>query len=237
MRYAILIILFLVVAFFAASPLFFKGVSIYMPLIAVALALALQKYVASIASYLLITFSRVFDVGDRVRIGNIKGDVRQVGLFHFILEEVGEDEKLGGELTGRLLHIPNLIVLDQPVLNYSKEYIKGSSRVQCDYIFDEVRIPLTPKSDVAKACHLLEDIISQADSKYVAEAQVAFRDGYPDFLKEAQEKSRTQIHIEPQHLWLKGKFVSPYRERNEMKTGILTEFLQRAKDESDIQLS
>lgn len=64
-------------------------------------------------------------MGDRIRIGNTKDDVRHVGLLHTTLEEVGEDEKLGGELTGRLLYVPNLIILDQPVLNYSKDYSTG----------------------------------------------------------------------------------------------------------------
>ncbi len=236
MKYLFLTILGLVLAFLVASPFFIKGVSLYMPLLAVGLAVALQKYVASLASYALIAFGKVFDVGDRIRIGNTKGDVRQIGLFHFILEEVGEDEKLGGELTGRLIHMPNAIVLDQPVLNYSKDYVKGRSRVHCEYIFDEVRIPLSPKSDVVKASRLLEDIIGQADAVYVAEAQRTFQDGYPDFLKEATDKSRTQVHLEPKHLWLKGKFVTPFRRRNELRTRITIEFLNQARNDPDVQL-
>ncbi len=237
MKYLFLLILGVVLAFLVASPFFIKGASLYIPLLAVGLAVALQKYVASLASYALITFGRVFDVGDRIRIGNVKGDVRQIGFVHFVLEEVGEDEKLGGELTGRLIHMPNATVLDQPVLNYSKDYVRGRSRVHCEYIFDEVRIPLTPKSDVVKASRVLEDIIGQADARYVSEAQQTFQDGYPDFLKEATERSRTQVHLEPQHLWLKGKFVTPFRHRNELRTGIIVEFLKQVKDDPDIQLA
>ncbi len=76
-------------------------IAIWVPIIALGLALALQKYTASFLAYFAISFSGIYGIGDRIRIGNIKGDVRRVGLLHTTLEEVGEDEKLGGELTGR----------------------------------------------------------------------------------------------------------------------------------------
>ena len=126
--------LFLILGAIVAAGLI-TGQAIYSSIIAIGLALALQKYVASYFGYFLISFSQIFKIGDRIRIGNIKGDVKRIGLFHFMLEEVGEDEKLGGELTGRLFHIPNLMVLDQAVLNYSKDYSRRG-QIHSDYIFD-----------------------------------------------------------------------------------------------------
>ena len=120
----------------------------YSLLVAFALAFALQKYVASYFSYFVITCSRSFAPGDRVRIGNLKGDVKRVGLFHFTLDEVGEDEKLGGELTGRTISVPNMIIQDQPVVNYSKNHSVGNKPMRCNLIFDEVRIPLSVDSDL-----------------------------------------------------------------------------------------
>jgi len=110
--------------------------------LAIGLSLALQKYMASFAGYFVIKSSNIFDVGDRIRIGSMKGDVKHIGLFHVILDEVGEDEKMGGELTGRIVHVPNLVVLDQPVLNFSKDYSIKEELISCGYIFDEIRIPL-----------------------------------------------------------------------------------------------
>jgi small-conductance mechanosensitive channel len=123
------------------AAIYVPQIAIWVPIITLGLALALQKYTASFLAYLVITFSDIYGIGDRIRIGNVKGDVRMVGLLHSILEEVGEDEKLGGELTGRLLHVPNMIVLDQPISNYSKDYSVNSEAISSDYMFDEVRIP------------------------------------------------------------------------------------------------
>src|SRR5512136_2532872 len=86
---------------------FVSNLAIYISIIAIGLALALQKYVASYFGYFIIVFSNMLHEGDRIRIGSYKGDVRHIGIFYLTLDEVGEDEKLGGELTGKILRVPN----------------------------------------------------------------------------------------------------------------------------------
>jgi small-conductance mechanosensitive channel len=229
-----------VLAFVAATILaaiYVPQVAIYVPFIALALALALQKYTASFFSFFVITFSKIYDLGDRIRIGNTKGDVRHIGLLHTTLEEVGEDEKLGGELTGRLLYVPNLIILDQPVLNYSKDYSIGLEAISSDYMFDEVRIPLTTDSNVEKASQLLENILKSQDEVYVKQAGQVFQDGYPRFLDEAMSGPRVLVFVEPQHIWIKGKFVAPLESRNDLRSSILLQFINEASTSSDIKLA
>jgi len=216
------------------AAIYVPQVAIYVPIIALGLALALQKYTASFIAFFVITFTRIFDIGDRIRIGNVKGDVRHVGIIHMILEEVGEDEKLGGELTGRLLYVPNLIILDQPVLNYSKGHIEA---IAADYVFDEVRIPIKTDSDVEKAAALLEGIIKKLDEPYIAEARKMFKRGFPKFLQEATGSPRVLVHIEPQRIWIKGKFVAPLRGRNELRSNIILEFLSKVDDDATIVLA
>lgn len=221
----------------AMAAIYVPQVAVYVPIIALALALALQKYTASFIAHFVITFTGIYDLGDRIRIGNVKGDVRRVGLFHTTLEEVGEDEKLGGELTGRLLHVPNLIVLDQPVLNYSKDYSVQFEAISSDYMFDEVRIPISTDSDVEKAGQVLERILKSQDDVYMKEAGQMFQDGYPRFLKEAMSSPRVLVFIEPQRIWIKGKFVAPLRGRNDLRSRILLEFLKEANLAGDIKLA
>lgn len=212
-------------------------IAIYVPIVAVALALALQKYIASFFAFFVIAFSKIYDVGDRIRIGNIKGDVRQIGLLHTTLEEVGEDEKLGGELTGRLFYVPNLIVLDQPVLNYSKDYSIQYTAIASDYMFDEVRIPLTTESNVEKASKILEDILKRCDETYIAEAGKMFQNDYPRFLDEALNGPRVLVFVEPKQVWIKGKFVTPLKGRNELRSQILLEFIKEINTAPDIKLA
>ena len=160
-----------------------------------------------------------------------------MGLLHTTREEVGEDEKLGGELTGRLMHVPNMLVLDQPVLNYSKDYSVQSQTIPSDYMFDEVRIPLTTDSNIEEASKLLEAILKSQDEAYLREAGRAFQDGYPQFLNEATNSPRVLIHVEPEHIWIKGKFVAPLRGRNDLRNRILLQFLKEVNTYSDIRVA
>lgn len=232
---AILTLLILILGLAAIA--YFRNLAIYITIIAIGLSLALQKYVASYFGYYVIRFSHIFSEGDRIRIGTVKGDVRNIGLLHFSLDEVGEDEKLGGELTGRVFHVPNLIVLDQPVLNYSLDYSVTQHKIRADYVFDEVRIPLTIGSDIAKASQILENIIKSVDKEFIEEAKVLFKGEHPNFLEDAVRDPRILIHLEPQRIWLKGKFVSPVKVRNDLKTKIYLEFLKNTSQESNIHLA
>jgi small-conductance mechanosensitive channel len=240
-RLFVAIVVFVVVAALAAATavaaIHVPQIAIWVPIITFGLALALQKYTASFLAYFAISFSDIYGIGDRIRIGNIKGDVRRVGLLHTTLEEVGEDEKLGGELTGRLLHAPNMLILDQPVLNYSKNYSVHCEAISSDYMFDEVRIPITTDSNVEEATRLLEGILKSQDKVYVREARQIFQNGYPQFLNEARNDPRVLIHLEPQHVWIKGKFVAPLRGRNDLRSRILLEFLKEIDTHSDIKLA
>jgi small-conductance mechanosensitive channel len=219
------------------AAIYVPQIAMWVPIITLGLALALQKYTASFLAYFAITFSGIYGIGDRIRIDKVKGDVRRVGLLHTILEEVGEDEKLGGELTGRLLHVPNMLVLDQPVLNYSKDYSVQSNVISSDYMFDEVRIPVTTDSNVEKAGTILEGILRSQDEVHLKEASQVFQNGYPQFLNEARSGPRVLIHIEPEHVWIKGKFVAPLRGRNDLKSWILLQFLKEINTHSDIKLA
>ena len=59
-------------------------------LITAALAIASQKLVTSFASYLLIRRKRIFSVGDRIKIGALRGDVLSIGFLHTRLLEIGQ---------------------------------------------------------------------------------------------------------------------------------------------------
>ena len=234
-------ILALLIAFIAVASLvavaLYSNLAIYISIIAIGLALALQKYVASYFGYFVIVFSNMLHVGDRIRIGSYKGDVRHIGLFYLTLDEVGEDEKLGGELTGKILNIPNLVLLDQPVLNFSKGYEKNCKMMQCDYIFDEIRIPVSSDSDIPRAAALLEEIINAEDEAYLAQSKEVFRENYPAFLHEAESNRRVLIHVEEERIWLKGKFVTPYRQRNELRTNMYLRFLEHISKDPNIRLA
>lgn len=209
-------------------PLFRPSLAMYITIVALGFALALQKYVASFAGYFVLRVSKVFAVGDRIRMGQegMKGDVRRIGLLHFVLDEVGEGDKSGGELTGRVMHIPNHVVLDQPVLNFSQDFTSDGKFIACEYVFDEVRIPLPNGVGVTKARNLLERILYQEDQIFVEKAKESFGNNSPNFLHEAAMSPRVRVFVDGAHTWLVGRVVTPVRVRNDLKSSVMIRFME-----------
>jgi small-conductance mechanosensitive channel len=128
-------------------------------------------------------------------------------------------------------------LLDQPVLNFSKGYEKNCRMMQCDYIFDEIRIPVSSDSDISRATELLEEIIDSEDEEYLAQSKEVFKENYPAFLREAESNRRVLIHVEEERIWLKGKFVTPFRQRNELRTRMYMRFLEHISKDPTIRLA
>ncbi|HJX70080.1 MAG TPA: mechanosensitive ion channel domain-containing protein [Dehalococcoidia bacterium] len=215
-------------------PVFRPNLAVYVTVVALSFAVALQRYVASFAGYFVLRFSKLFTVGDRIRVGNlnIKGDVHHIGLLHFTLDEVGEGERSGGELTGRILHIPNHVVLDQHVLNYSQGFTTKGKFISCNYVFDEVRVPLSKGVKVDRGRTLLEEILRQEDHAFVEKAKESFGKDIPNFFEEATHSPRVMIFTDTSNIWLVGRFVAPIRGRNYLRSLITIRFLEAMENET-----
>src|ERR1700677_4385010 len=108
-------------------------------------AVGLQDVLASIAGAFSIGFSKLYTVGDRVQIGDTRGDVIDIGLLRTTLMEVGS--WVGRDLySGRIVRIPNNTVLKGSVFNYSHGF---------RFLWDEIKVPLTATSDCKLAKEML----------------------------------------------------------------------------------
>lgn len=224
------------VAIVLILPSFNPGMAVYMTIIVVGMSLALQKYLANFVGHFVIRWSGIFDIGDRIRIGAVKGDVKRIGMFHIVIDEVGDDDKMGGELTGKITSVPNLLVLDQAVQNYSRDFSVEDEMITCGYIFDEIRIPLKPESNVRKARAILVELLHEQNSTFIKEASKIFVKGLPNYLREMENGPKVSSHIDKDHIWITGRFITPIRTKNEVKTKIGEEFIERIQNDSSIKI-
>jgi small-conductance mechanosensitive channel len=114
------------------------------------LAIALQNVILSVAAYFLLIGRFGIRVGDRIQIGEVTGDVFDIGLVRMLLVEL---DTSGSEAraTGRIVVFSNSVVF-QPSSNFFKQF-PGSN-------FAWRRISLTLAADVDYA--LAEQCISAA---------------------------------------------------------------------------
>jgi small-conductance mechanosensitive channel len=128
-------------------------------------AVALQDVVASIAGAFSIGFSRLYTVGDRVQIGDTRGDVIDIGLLRTTLMETGN--WVSKDLyNGRVVRIPNSAVLKGTVFNYTQGF---------QFIWDEIKVQFTNTSDCRFAREMLLRVAKESIGDYLIQAQASWK--------------------------------------------------------------
>ena len=94
---------------------------------------------------------RPFSVGDRIQVGDVRGDVIDQRIFMFSLMEIGNwvDAE---QSTGRVVHVPNGKVFQEPLANYTEGFA---------YIWNEIAVLLTFESNWEDAKKILNEIANR----------------------------------------------------------------------------
>ncbi len=139
----------------------FKSLATFLGLVSAGIAIALKDPLANLAGWAFIVWSRPFEVGDRIEIAKHKGDVIDVHLFKFTLNEIGGwvDAE---QSTGRIVHVPNQQVFTEALANYDKGF---------KYIWNEVPVVVTYESNWKKAKEILTGIAFKHAEHLTAEAE------------------------------------------------------------------
>jgi small-conductance mechanosensitive channel len=106
---------------------------------------------------------KTFNVGDRIQMASVRGDVIALGFIQTTIMEMGEapGEQVdppgmwvrARQYTGRIVTVTNDKIFDEPVYNYSREF---------PLIWEEMQIPISYRDNRAQA----EQIILAATTKY-----------------------------------------------------------------------
>ena len=139
--------------------------SVTLGVVGAGVAVALQDVVASIAGAFSIGFSKLYTVGDRVQIGDTRGDVIDIGLLRTTVMETGN--WVSKDLyNGRIVRIPNNTVMKVAVFNYSQGF---------RFIWDEIKVLFTTTTDCQLAREVLLRAAREAIGEYMIEAQTSWK--------------------------------------------------------------
>ena len=127
------------------------GWAAYLGILSAGLAIALQDPVTNLAGWAFLTVRRPFAVGDRIEIGDHRGDVIDMRLFQFTLMEIGNWVN-ADQSTGRIIHIPNGWVFRNSTANYTAGF---------NFIWNELPITVTFESDWEKAKRILAEVAAK----------------------------------------------------------------------------
>jgi small-conductance mechanosensitive channel len=130
------------------------------------LAIAFQDPLINFAGWVFILLRRPFIVKDRIQIGELAGDVVDIGVFQITLLEIG-NWVAADQSTGRVLHIPNKKVFTESVANYSQGLA---------VIWNEVQVMITFESAWQKAKAMLQEIAEKYSETEVQGSEQSLRD-------------------------------------------------------------
>ncbi|MFL6776548.1 MAG: mechanosensitive ion channel family protein [Sphingomicrobium sp.] len=132
-------------------------------IIGAGVAFALQRVITAVAGYFVILRGRTFNVGDRIVMGGVRGDVIDLSFMQTRIMEMGQSPKEQGDepsmwirsrqFTGRIVTVTNDKVFDEPVYNYTRDF---------PYIWDEISLPVRYADDADKA----EEILVEAARRH-----------------------------------------------------------------------
>jgi small-conductance mechanosensitive channel len=130
-------------------------------LVSAGVAFALQKVITSFAGYFVILRGKTFNVGDRIKMGNVRGDVISLNFIQTVIMEMGEPPSVQNEdpgmwvqsrqYSGRIVTVANSQIFEDPVYNYTRDF---------PYIWEEMHFPIQ-YNDRHRAEPIILDSISR----------------------------------------------------------------------------
>lgn len=191
------------------------------------LAFALQKPISAIAGYLVILRGRTFHVGDRILMGDVRGEVIAVGFIQTTIMEMGQPPGeqadapamwvKGRQFSGRVVTVSNSMVFDKPVYNYTRDF---------PFLWAEMMIPITYTADRAKAEAIILEAArrhSAQTSEFSAEAMRRMQEVY--FVKAADFEPRVYYRLTDNWLELGLRFIVPDRGSRAIKDAMSREII------------
>jgi small-conductance mechanosensitive channel len=104
----------------------------YIPLLSIVfssmgISFVFKDFIADLVASLVIKKIKDIKVGNRIKITSggavTKGDIMEIGMIRTTVMEVGDGERLPSVRTGRLIKVPNYMLISNPVMIYGDTII------------------------------------------------------------------------------------------------------------------
>lgn len=149
------------IALFADS---LTGFGTILAVLLAGVAIALQDILKSFVGWLYVSSRSGLEVGSRIEVSGVVGDVIDIGVLKTTLLEVG-NQVYGQQSTGRLVTVPNFRLVSESVF---------LSAARNPFVWQEIRITLPFECDWRRA----EEILLETGRELFAEVEPDVEGGY-----------------------------------------------------------
>jgi len=210
LRYLLFLVLIVLgISTYAGS---WAGLGIGVALLSGALGWALQRPITGIAAWIMVITRRPFEIGDRIIIGKVRGDVKDISLTHICVAEIGGIYG-GEENSGRIVMIPNSILFEQNITNYTSND---------DFILSQVTVRITYSSNLDKAMKT----ILNATKKVTKE-----------FIEATGKEPYIRIYFQPSYVDVNVRYSAPAKSLQEVSTNVSKEIFKVIKKAAGVEIA
>ena len=205
-----------------------SNLTVAMGILGAGIAFASQEVIGSFAGYLNIVTGGIYRIGDRVRIGNVVGDVMDISILRTTVMEIGEWVK-ADQYTGRIVTVANRAVFADPVHNYTQHW---------GYIWDEITVPVPYTSDWRRAAEIMLEHGQTYTQELHTDAEAklgTMLDRYP--LQRTQVEPSIYLTMTDNWIDLTLRYIVDARERRAIKGQLHRELLQRFEQDDQITIA
>lgn len=170
LRRVLRLIVWLVVLFIVISVVFLNWRVAIAPLglASLILGFALQTPISSFIGWVFILARAPYRVGDRIQIGDVRGDVIDVSYLDTTIWEIGGPHLSTDHPSGRLVKFPNTKVFSEAVFNYSWPLFP--------YIWNEIKFHVAYESDLKFVADAMQKIAEEELGESMMEKVKIYRD-------------------------------------------------------------
>ena len=197
-------------------------------LVTAGLAFALQKVITALAGYFVILRGQTFNVGDRITMGGVRGDVIALSFTQTTIMEMGQPPAVQGadpaqwvrsrQYTGRVVTVSNARVFDEPVYNYTREF---------PYLWEEMSVPVPYQADHAAAERILLQVAGRHTVQTSELGEGALRDMEERyFVKASDMRPAVFYRLTDNWLELTVRFIAPTHAIRELKDAMTRDLLR-----------
>lgn len=219
------------IGFLVVGRIWFEGLqslATFLGLLSAGLAIALKDPISDLAGWLFILWRKPFEVGDRIQVGDTKGDVIDLRIFKFTVLEIGNWVR-SDQSTGRVVHVPNHLIFSDALANYTSDF---------DFIWNELEVLVTFESDWDKAKQILQQITDEHLEEFVEKADRQVRRAQKAYL--IYYRHLTPIvytDVQDSGICLTIRHLANPRNRRGISQAIWEDILRAFEEHDDIELA
>jgi small-conductance mechanosensitive channel len=179
-----------------------------------AVFIALRDFIQNLVGSLVLLTTRMYRIGDRIRLRGNYGLVMDIGVFRTTLMEL--DREAGDRPTGEILTVPNGILFREVVTNTTKHI---------SVVSDEIRITLPFTADLEQARTTLIETVNRHTGEIKERADLEFRQlGEKKYLPGFETSPTINLQLSDRGIVLILKYITVSQDRSSIKTRIVEEF-------------